>query len=153
VERSKLQDALLGELGGTPCRLGAWITALEQKSGCVSVWFNDGRSEDYDLVVGADGIGSSVRSLALGDAAPSYTGQMGWRSLAPIRHDTPDEVQFWLGDGCFFGLFPVSDKHTYGFGYLNEPERRHDPASGRLTRLRETLRRVWGLGQILSSEP
>jgi 2-polyprenyl-6-methoxyphenol hydroxylase-like FAD-dependent oxidoreductase len=109
VERTKLQEALLGELKGAHCRLGAWITTLDQKNDFVSVRFNDGRSEDYDLIIGADGIDSSVRSLALSDAAPSYTGQMGWRSLAPIRHDTPDEVQFWLGDGCFFGLFPVSN--------------------------------------------
>jgi 2-polyprenyl-6-methoxyphenol hydroxylase-like FAD-dependent oxidoreductase len=145
VERGELQDALLSELRGAPCRLGAGITSLEQKSGCVSVCFNDGRSENYDLVIGADGIGSSVRSLAVSECAPSYTGQMGWRSLAPIRRDTPNEVQFWLGDGCFFGLFPVSNKHTYGFGYINEPERRRDPALGRLTRLRERFAAFGGL--------
>jgi 2-polyprenyl-6-methoxyphenol hydroxylase-like FAD-dependent oxidoreductase len=148
VERTKLQEALLGELKGAHCRLGAWITTLDQKNDFVSVRFNDGRSEDYDLIIGADGIASSVRSLALSDAAPSYTGQMGWRSLAPIRHDTPDEVQFWLGEGCFFGLFPVSNKHTYGFGYINEPERRHDPALGRLKRLRERFAAFGGLIKI-----
>jgi 2-polyprenyl-6-methoxyphenol hydroxylase-like FAD-dependent oxidoreductase len=145
VERTKLQEALLGELKGAQCRLGAWITTLEQRKGSVSVCFSDGRSEDYELVVGADGIGSSIRSLALSEAAPSYTGQMGWRSLASIRHDTPDEVQFWLGDGSFFGLFPVSKKHTYGFGYINEPERRYDPALGRLKRLRERFAAFGGL--------
>jgi 2-polyprenyl-6-methoxyphenol hydroxylase-like FAD-dependent oxidoreductase len=145
VERTKLQEVLLGALKGAQRRLGAWITTLEQKNGFVSVRFSDGRSEDYDLIIGADGIDSSVRSLALSDAAPIYTGQMGWRSLAPIRHDTPDEVQFWLGDGCFFGLFPVSNKHTYGFGYINQPERRHDPALGRLKRLRERFAAFGGL--------
>jgi len=145
VERTKLQDALLGELKGARCRLGARITGLEQKSGCVSVCFNDGRSENYDLVIGADGIGSSVRSLAVSECAPSYTGQMVWRSLAAIRRDTPNEVQFWLGDGCFFGLFPVSHTHTYGFGYINEPERRHDPTLGRLARLRERFAGFGGL--------
>jgi 2-polyprenyl-6-methoxyphenol hydroxylase-like FAD-dependent oxidoreductase len=145
VERTKLQEALLSEFKGARCRLGTWITALERKNGSVSVFFNDGRSEDYDLIIGADGIGSSVRSLALTEAAPSYTGQMGWRSLAPIRRDTPDDVQFWLGDGCFFGLFPVSNKDTYGFGYINEPERRHDPVQGRLTRLRERFAGFGGL--------
>jgi 2-polyprenyl-6-methoxyphenol hydroxylase-like FAD-dependent oxidoreductase len=145
VERGELQAALLSELQGVPCRLGTCITALEKKNGSVSVRFSDGRSDDCDLIIGADGIGSSVRSLALSDAAQSYTGQMGWRSLAPIRHDTPDEVQFWLGDGCFFGLFPVSEKHTYGFGYINEPERRHDVAQGRLKRLRERFAAFGGL--------
>jgi 2-polyprenyl-6-methoxyphenol hydroxylase-like FAD-dependent oxidoreductase len=145
VERTKLQDALLGELKAARCRLGVWLTALEQTSGCASVRFSDGRSENYDLVIGADGIGSSVRSLAVSECAPSYTAQMGWRSLAPIRGDTADEVQFWLGDGCFFGLFPVSYKHTYGFAYINEPERRHDPVPGRLTRLRERFAAFGGL--------
>jgi 2-polyprenyl-6-methoxyphenol hydroxylase-like FAD-dependent oxidoreductase len=145
VERGKLQDALLSELKGASCRLGVWITALEQESDCAAVRFSDGRSEDYDLIIGADGIGSSVRPLALSETAPSYAGQMGWRSLAPVRHETPDEVQFWLGDGCFFGLFPVSNKHTYGFGYINEPERRHDPALGRLKKLRERFAAFGGL--------
>src|ERR1700722_1105005 len=119
VERTKLQEVLLDALKGAQCRLGAWITTLEQKNGFVSARFSDGRSEDHDLIIGADDTGSKVRSLPLSEAAPSYTGQMAWRSLAPIRRDTPDEVQFWLGDGCFFGLFPVSNKHTYGFGYIN----------------------------------
>jgi 2-polyprenyl-6-methoxyphenol hydroxylase-like FAD-dependent oxidoreductase len=145
VERIQLHNALLSELKGTPSRLGAWITSLDQKNDHVFVRFNDERSEDFDLVIGADGVGSTVRSLALSDAAPSYIGQMVWRSLAPIRQDTPDEVQFWLGDGCFFGLFPVSDKHTYGFGYINDPERRHDPALGRLSRLRERFAGFGGL--------
>jgi 2-polyprenyl-6-methoxyphenol hydroxylase-like FAD-dependent oxidoreductase len=148
VERTKLQEVLLDALKGAQCRLGAWITTLEQKKGFVSVRFGDGRSEDYDLIIGADGINSSVRSLALSDAAPSYTWQMGWRSLAPIRRDTPDEVQFWLGDGCFFGIFPVSNKHTYGFGYINKPERRHDPALGRLKRLRERFAAFGGLVKV-----
>jgi FAD-dependent urate hydroxylase len=145
VERIQLHDSLLSKLKGRPCRLGAWITSLEQKNGCVSVGFNDERSENFDLVIGADGVGSTVRSLALGDAAPSYVGQMVWRSLAPIRRETPEEVQFWLGDGCFFGLFPVSSKHTYGFGYINEPQPRHDPEPGRLARLRERFAAFGGL--------
>jgi 2-polyprenyl-6-methoxyphenol hydroxylase-like FAD-dependent oxidoreductase len=44
-----------------------------------------------------------------------------------------------------FGLFPVSNKHTYGFGYINEPERRHDPALGRRKRLRERFAAFGGL--------
>jgi FAD-dependent urate hydroxylase len=51
----------------------------------------------------------------------------------------------WLGDRCFFGIFPVSKKHTYGFGYITEPERRHDPVFGRLKRLRERFAEFGGL--------
>jgi 2-polyprenyl-6-methoxyphenol hydroxylase-like FAD-dependent oxidoreductase len=44
-----------------------------------------------------------------------------------------------------FGLYPVSKKHTYGFGYINEQERRHDPVFGRLKRLRERFAEFGGL--------
>jgi FAD-dependent urate hydroxylase len=44
-------------------------------------------------------------------------------------------VQFWLGEGCFFGLCSVGDGWTYGFGNLTHP-REHDPVEGRLERLR-----------------
>src|ERR1700722_4187182 len=32
VERTKLQEALLGELKGAHCRLGAWITTLDRRT-------------------------------------------------------------------------------------------------------------------------
>jgi 2-polyprenyl-6-methoxyphenol hydroxylase-like FAD-dependent oxidoreductase len=77
-----------------------------------------------------------VRRLAELDAAPpAYGGQMVWRSLAPFRPPEPDVVQFWLGDGCFFGLCPVGDGLTYGFGNAAGPRVR-DPVQGRLERLR-----------------
>jgi 2-polyprenyl-6-methoxyphenol hydroxylase-like FAD-dependent oxidoreductase len=45
-------------------------------------------------------------------------------------------LQFLLGDACFFGLSPVSEGRTYGFGYVMQP-RIHDPVEGRLARLRD----------------
>jgi FAD-dependent urate hydroxylase len=143
LERVELQDALLDAADGSRCRLGTWITSLKQADGGVSVEFNDGKGGDFDLVIGADGIASSVRQLALCSDAPNYGGQMVWRSLAPIH---VDEIQFWLGDGCFFGLFPVSEERTYGFGYVAEPQRRHDPEHGRLKRLRD---RFAGFGELV----
>jgi hypothetical protein len=34
-------------------------------------------------------------------------GHVGWRSLVPIRVHGLEDLQFFLGDGCFFGLCPV----------------------------------------------
>jgi 2-polyprenyl-6-methoxyphenol hydroxylase-like FAD-dependent oxidoreductase len=45
-------------------------------------------------------------------------------------------LQFLLGDGCFFGLCPVGNGQTYGFGNVRE-QRFHDPVQGRLERLRK----------------
>jgi 2-polyprenyl-6-methoxyphenol hydroxylase-like FAD-dependent oxidoreductase len=132
IERTKLHDAL--KSGAVSCRLGAWVTSLSQDDHCVSVVFNDGMTGEYDLVLGADGIHSATREFVLGTIPPTYSGQMVWRSLAPIRAPQPDSVQFWAGDGCFFGMCPVGGG-TYGFANVTEP-RRCDTVKGRLDRLR-----------------
>jgi 2-polyprenyl-6-methoxyphenol hydroxylase-like FAD-dependent oxidoreductase len=102
------------------------------------VWveLSDGSAATYDLVIGADGIGSSVRALAFDAPPPVYGNQMVWRSLAPVRPRGVTNLQFLLGDGCFFGLCPVGSDQTYGFGNVAGPPIR-DPAEGRLARLRE----------------
>jgi 2-polyprenyl-6-methoxyphenol hydroxylase-like FAD-dependent oxidoreductase len=100
---------------------------------------------NYDLVIGADGITSTVRSLVFNAIAPSYTGAMAWRSVAPIRPCGLASLQFLLGEGCFFGLCPVGDGTTYGFGNITA-RRTHEPMIGRLTRLR---RHFAGFGGIV----
>lgn len=141
IERAKLQDALLSGAAGVSCRLGTCVTSLSQDDHRVFVEFSDGTAGEYDLVVGADGISSSVRQLTLDPAPLVYSGRMAWRSLAPIRLQ---ELQFWLGDGCFFGLCPVGDGRTYGFGSVTE-QRFHDEAQGRLQRLRDRFAGFGGL--------
>lgn len=136
ISRARLQDVLVAGAQPVPCRLGTSITSIGETAGGVSVRFTDGSAGDYDLVVGADGIGSAVRALVFGPVEPAFAGHISWRSLAPMRLPGPPSIQFWLGDGCFFGLCPVGDDRTYGFGHVAQ-ERRYDPVEGRLGRLRE----------------
>jgi 2-polyprenyl-6-methoxyphenol hydroxylase-like FAD-dependent oxidoreductase len=83
VTRAALHDVLRS--GPDRCRPGTAVTAVTQQDGRVSVAFDDGTEAGYDLVVGADGINSDVRRLAVGGPAAVYGGQMVWRSLAPVR--------------------------------------------------------------------
>jgi 2-polyprenyl-6-methoxyphenol hydroxylase-like FAD-dependent oxidoreductase len=136
---------LVAGLEGIPCRLGTSIRSLTQHDDRVSVDFSDGASGTYDLVVGADGISSTVRALALSTTTPEYTGDMAWRSVAPIRPHGLTSLQFLLGEGRFFGLCPVADGHTYGFGNIAGPRAR-EPMAGRLHRLR---RHFAGFGGIV----
>jgi 2-polyprenyl-6-methoxyphenol hydroxylase-like FAD-dependent oxidoreductase len=80
--------------------------------------------------------------LALGAISSVYTGAMAWRSVAPIRPCGLRDLQFLLGDGCFFGLCPVGSERTYGFGNVTGLRAR-EPVAGRLDRLR---RRFAGFG-------
>src|SRR5215469_18863092 len=102
VTRLRLQEALLTGAVAVPLRLGVSLTALTQDDKRVRVSLSDG-SGDYDLVVGADGIYSTVRQLAVKSSPPSYAGQMVWRSIIPTRPRGIVEMMVLMGEGCFFG--------------------------------------------------
>ena len=134
ITRVRLQEILLDGAAAVPHRLGVAVTSLREGER-VEVGFGDGSRSDYDLVVGADGIYSTVRSLAVSPAEPDYAGTMAWRSVVPTRPPGVDGLMVLMGDGCFFGLVPVGDGQTYGFAGLDS-ERFDDPPAGRLERFR-----------------
>jgi 2-polyprenyl-6-methoxyphenol hydroxylase-like FAD-dependent oxidoreductase len=83
IERIRSQQDLVSGIEVVPCRLGTTIRTLAQHDDYVAVTFSDASSDVYDLVVGADGISSTVRTLVLGAISPAYTGAMALRSVAP----------------------------------------------------------------------
>lgn len=136
ITRIRLQEILLTAAAGVPCRLGVALTGLTQHGRRASVTFADGSAGDYDLVVGADGINSTVRRLAVSPVPPRYANNMSWRSVIPARPPGADHLMVFTGERCFFGLVPVDDGGTYGFAGL-DGERFDDPPAGRLGRLRQ----------------
>jgi 2-polyprenyl-6-methoxyphenol hydroxylase-like FAD-dependent oxidoreductase len=136
IARVRLQEALLGGAAAVPHRLGVSLTALTQDDDRVSVSFSDGAARDYDLVVGADGIHSTVRDLTIGRVPPRYAGTMVWRSIVPIRPPGLSDIMVFMGEGRYFGLVPMGEGHTYGFGAVGGP-RFDDPLNGRLERFRD----------------
>jgi len=65
ISRVKLQEALVKGASGVPIRLGVSLVTLTQDDDLVQVALSDGTSGDYDLVVGADGIYSTVRRTVM----------------------------------------------------------------------------------------
>jgi 2-polyprenyl-6-methoxyphenol hydroxylase-like FAD-dependent oxidoreductase len=135
TERIRLQEAMV-TAAAVPARLGVALTSLDQDGTQVTAGFSDGTSRAYDLVVGADGIYSTVRRLIGISGGPDYAGVVAWRNVIPARPDGVNELMVLLGDGCFLGVVPVGDAHTYTFGAIvTEPI--HDPLPGRLERFRD----------------
>jgi 2-polyprenyl-6-methoxyphenol hydroxylase-like FAD-dependent oxidoreductase len=63
---------------------GTMAETIEDSSDAVVVTFSDGRRSRYDMVVGADGIGSRTRGLVFPDApTPAYAGHISIRWMAP----------------------------------------------------------------------
>ena len=90
IHRGKLQLLLLravrARLGDDSVRTGLNLTAFEQDRQRVTARFQDGRSganveEHADILVGADGIHSTVRrQLYPGEGEPRFAGQLLWRA-------------------------------------------------------------------------
>jgi FAD-dependent urate hydroxylase len=134
ITRVRLQEILVAA-ALAPHRLGVAHTGLRQEGERVTASFSDGSTGDYDLVVGADGIYSTVRDLAIGPVSPGYAGIMAWRTVVPGRPAGVDHLMMLMGDGRFFGLVPVGDGATYGFGGMDS-ERLDEAVAGRLERFR-----------------
>jgi 2-polyprenyl-6-methoxyphenol hydroxylase-like FAD-dependent oxidoreductase len=89
IRRAALYEALRRAIAEVPVRLGTSVTDLED-GGAPRVSFSDGTNGSYDLVVGADGVHSTIRSLALGGPPAGYVGQASWRFLADGFPDISD---------------------------------------------------------------
>jgi FAD-dependent urate hydroxylase len=128
LTRTRLMQILWDATTGLSRRFGCAVTGVRQTDDDVRVDFGDGSTHGYDLVVGADGVRSTIRRLAVSPAAPRSTGTIGWRSVVTGRLPGVEHLDVLLGEGCFFGLAPVGDGHTYGFAGTTRPlDRGKDP--------------------------
>ncbi|WP_433544613.1 FAD-dependent oxidoreductase (plasmid) [Streptomyces sp. CA-294286] len=101
ISRPHLIDALLAGLeafGDVPVTFGENVTDVAALAA------------GHDLVVGADGIRSAVRTAVLGTrSAPRDTGTVAWIGIADFESDRHGET--W-GSGRFFGMTPVEPGRT-----------------------------------------
>ena len=111
VRRPVLHDALARATSNVSVRLGVAMTGVETgpKS---TVALSDGRSETYDLVVGADGVHSAVRRLGLGGPVARYVGQSSWRFVARGFPELRDWTVM-LGRGRAFLTVVLGDGDVY----------------------------------------
>jgi FAD-dependent urate hydroxylase len=121
---------------GMPIRMGGGVASLRRLDGPVAVRFDDGRQGEYDLVVGADGLRSTVRRLAVDPRPPVPVGQLSWRFLAPC----PPEVTTWavmLGRGASFLTVPVGGGLVYCYADVSAGPAADGPPGDPLAVLRE----------------
>jgi hypothetical protein len=62
-------------------RPGMQLEDVAQDASCVTALFANGIKVEGDLLVGADGAHSTVRSRVFGGPAPSYAGYVAWRGV------------------------------------------------------------------------
>jgi FAD-dependent urate hydroxylase len=123
---------------GIPVRLGTSVSSLHEDGPVVGAVFDDGSSGEYDLVVGADGVRSWVRSAMFGGTEPRFVGQVSWRFLlAGSREITSWTVR--LGRGKAFLMIPLGDGQIYCYADMDTSDP-SDPTGGDPGRFGELYR-------------
>lgn len=126
------------QASGATVRLGVTVETLEEDADGVEVVFSDGVRGRYDIVVGADGLYSQIRTLLFPDApGPQFTGQSVWRYNFAR---TPEVTGLCAYEGALgVGLVPLSDDLMYMYVTTPEPGNPKYPREGLALALRDKL--------------
>ncbi|MFC7411011.1 FAD-dependent monooxygenase [Hydrogenophaga atypica] len=122
IHRSDIINALAEQFPMDQIQFGKRIRSLQQGDDGVTLAFEDGSSASFDVVVGADGIHSRVRTALFGEEHPRFTGVVSFRSVVPTERvkQVPEIEAFtkWWGPNPHSQIvtFPLNQgKDTFIF--------------------------------------
>lgn len=102
IHRADLLGALQGQLPEDCVHPGMSGQTVELTDAGASIVFEDGSRRDFDVVIGADGIHSAVRTALWGQDDPKFTGIVSYRAVFPRSKasKSPDTDAFtkWWGE-------------------------------------------------------
>jgi len=92
-------------------KLGRKIVGCSQDETSATIQFEDGSTETADVLIGADGWRSVIRTELWGDRSPSFSGMVAWRSIIPME-TLPEHLQesvgtTWIGPGAHVVTYPL----------------------------------------------
>ncbi len=131
VTREDLHPVLLDALPPGTVRLGSACTGYSADETGVTVQLSDGGEARADLLIGADGIHSAVRSQLQGESAPRHAGYAIWQAVVDFdrAHELVPMGDFHLywGPGSRFAYYHVGGERLYWFGLVNAEPGDPDP--------------------------
>lgn len=125
---------------GASIHQGLTVAEMDEDDLGVNVRLTDGSSGRYDLVVGADGVFSSIRRRVLGDAyEPEYVGQGVYRFMTE-RDPSIDQIHVFVGPKLKAGFIPLSNDAMYLFTTMSYPHNTRIDQSKTHVILKEALK-------------
>ena len=119
IHRRDLLAAIASGFPAEHVHLGHRLAGFAEQENGVEAWFDNGARCAVDVLVGADGIHSTVRARLFGDDAPLFAGCVAYRGLVPVERiaDLGLELgnQSWLGPGGHFVHYFVSRGRLLNF--------------------------------------
>jgi salicylate hydroxylase len=126
IHRADLHSILLSLVPPEDVSLLSQCVSVSQTNQSAAAQFADGREFEADLIVGADGIQSTVRRTIAGDGAPRFTGNMCWRTVIPFDKPpfemvSPDS-SFWLGPNGHVVTYYISSGRAVNVVAIRETD-------------------------------
>jgi 2-polyprenyl-6-methoxyphenol hydroxylase-like FAD-dependent oxidoreductase len=94
---------------------------IESLPNRICLHLENGSIEEGDLLIGADGLHSLVRTLVVGPDALRYSGQTAFRGIARIPPPDPTVLREIQGPGQRGAVLPVNSNTVYWWAALNAP--------------------------------
>lgn len=148
LHRADLLTALEDPLPQGTVRFDKRVAGFSTDDREVEVQFTDGSTEHVDVLIGADGIHSVVRTELLGPEHPTFTGIVAYRAVVPTAalSGVPNLAAFtkWWGPDPQTQIvtFPLTrGEETFVFATTAQDSWRHESWTmpGSITELREVF--------------
>ena len=123
IHRADLLRLLAGTLAPGTVQVDAHCVGFTQEEEGVTSHFADGQHHHADVLVGADGLHSVIRTQELGQRPPRYSGYTTWRGVAPLEDAqvSPGISSETWGRGLRFGMFPIGNGRVAWYATRNCP--------------------------------
>lgn len=113
-----LSEAVM-RIDSNAIELNAKVVRLEQDDNGVTVTLANGKTHRADILVGADGVHSKVRSSLFGEDKATFSGSLAWRGVIPAER-LPEHLRApygvnWVGPGAHVIHYPLRKGELVNF--------------------------------------